>query len=102
MECSGRTRPQKKAAVANTRGESTRAGINSSANPHCVAVLFGQRFDGGSMKTRDREMIPSFLSIDVEPDAFQISRDDKEQHWPGYQAFPLQLGERRGAPLFNP
>ena len=30
-------------------------------------------------------MIPSFLSIDVEPDAFQISRDDKE-HWPGYRA----------------
>ena len=36
------------------------------------------------MKTRDRETIPAFLSIDVEPDALQISRDDRE-HWPGYR-----------------
>lgn len=34
------------------------------------------------MKFR-RETIPAFLSIDVEPDAFQISRDQSE-HWPGY------------------
>ncbi len=37
------------------------------------------------MKTRDPETIPAFLSIDVEPDAFQISRDQTE-HWPGYEA----------------
>lgn len=35
------------------------------------------------MKIRDRETIPAFLSIDVEPDAFQISCDERE-HWPGY------------------
>jgi len=34
------------------------------------------------MKFR-RDTIPAFLSIDVEPGAFQISRDD-EHHWPGY------------------
>jgi hypothetical protein len=32
-----------------------------------------------------RETIPAFLSIDVEPDAFQISPDQTD-HWPGYTA----------------
>jgi hypothetical protein len=36
------------------------------------------------MKSRG-ETIPAFLSIDVEPDAFQISRDQTD-HWPGYAA----------------
>ena len=36
------------------------------------------------MKIRHRETIPAFLSIDVEPDALQISCDDRE-HWPGYR-----------------
>jgi hypothetical protein len=36
------------------------------------------------MKLR-HETIPAFLSIDVEPDAFQISRDQGD-HWPGYRA----------------
>jgi hypothetical protein len=33
----------------------------------------------------DRRTIPAFLSIDVEPDAFQISAD-RVDHWPGYAA----------------
>jgi hypothetical protein len=37
------------------------------------------------MKARGRETIPAFLSVDVEPDAFQIPRDDT-QKWPGYGA----------------
>jgi len=40
------------------------------------------QWSSGSMKL-GQETIPSFLSIDVEPDALQISRDDRE-HWPGY------------------
>lgn len=36
------------------------------------------------MKRRDREPIPAFLSIDVEPDTFQMSAE--EQYWPGYAA----------------
>jgi len=36
------------------------------------------------MKISHRETIPAFLSIDVEPDALQISRDETE-HWPGYR-----------------
>jgi hypothetical protein len=37
------------------------------------------------MKIRARETIPAFLSIDVEPDAMQISGNDTD-HWPGYRA----------------
>ena len=47
------------------------------------------------MKVRERETIPAFLSIDVEPDAFQISCDNTHK-WPGYGAifeFSLWLRE---------
>jgi len=62
---------------------------------------------GGSVKIR-RETIPAFLSIDVEPDGFQISRADGE-HWPGYRAtceFAVslrhQLAQASGAkPIFG-
>jgi hypothetical protein len=60
------------------------------------------------MKIRDRETIPAFLSIDVEPDAFQISGDDTE-HWSGYRAthefavsLRRQLAQASGAkPIFG-
>jgi hypothetical protein len=60
------------------------------------------------MKIRHRETIPAFLSIDVEPDAFQISCDESE-HWPGYEAtyeFAVslrhQLAQASGAkPVFG-
>jgi hypothetical protein len=35
------------------------------------------------MKRDDGRTIPAFLSIDVEPDAFQLARDDADC-WPGY------------------
>lgn len=37
------------------------------------------------MTLRRREVVPAFLSIDVEPDALQIARDGGD-HWPGYAA----------------
>jgi hypothetical protein len=43
------------------------------------------------MKARENNAIPAFLSIDVEPDAFQVSRDHT-QKWSGYGAvFDLSL-----------
>ena len=60
------------------------------------------------MKFRDRKTIPAFLSIDVEPDAFQISGGDSD-HWPGYRAtyefaasLRHQLAQASGAkPIFG-
>ena len=60
------------------------------------------------MKIRARETIPAFLSIDVEPDAFQISGDDTE-NWSGYRAthafvvlLRRQLAQASGAtPIFG-
>ena len=47
------------------------------------------------MKGRERETIPAFLSVDVEPDAFQISCDNT-QKWPGYGAiFDFSLWLRK-------
>jgi hypothetical protein len=48
-----------------------------------VGLLFFDTPDG-AMMFRDG-IIPAFLSIDVEPDAFQISADQTD-HWPGYAA----------------
>ena len=55
-----------------------------------------------------RDTIPAFLSIDVEPDAFQISPDQTD-HWPGYAAtydfiasLRAELAEASGAkPVFG-
>jgi hypothetical protein len=47
------------------------------------------------MKVREHDTIPAFLSIDVEPDAFQISRDNT-QKWSGYGGvFDLSLWLRK-------
>jgi hypothetical protein len=59
------------------------------------------------MKLR-RETIPAFLSIDVEPDALQISREQRD-HWAGYRAtyelvssLRRQLAQASGAkPIFG-
>jgi hypothetical protein len=49
---------------------------------------------GEAMRLR-RDTVPALLSIDVEPDAFQISPDQTD-HWPGYAATYPFIASLRG------
>ena len=106
-------------AAATRLGAFEPVGQGNRGKPHNEAAVLASTsigFDqvslkalpGGSMKIRDRETIPAFLSIDVEPDAFQISGDGTA-HWSGYRAthefavlLRRQLAQASGAkPIFG-